>query len=200
MTAKRLFWLLLGVLVLLFGGLVGTVYGTTGLVKSKSTQLASSRGTVEQLSTQQAGLVKSKQDITKYADLEKITETVVPQDKDQAETVRELTKIAANNSITLTTISFPDSNLGSTSTGSSKKSPSQLTPVPDIPGVYNLKITIANSTSTPVTFNQLSAFLQDLENNRRTAAVSSVNIAPQKGDSRQLVFTLIINTYIKPAS
>jgi Tfp pilus assembly protein PilO len=205
MTAKRLFWLLLGVLVLLFAGLIGAVYGTTGLVKSKSAQLADSRATVEQLNTQQTGLVKSKQDITKYADLEKITQAVVPQDKDQAETVRELAKIAANNRITLTTISFPDSNLGSDSTSvsagsKSKKSPSQLTPVPDIPGVYNLQITIANSTTTPVTFNQLSAFLQDLENNRRTAAVSSVNIAPQKGNSEQLVFTLIINTYIKPAS
>lgn len=196
MTAKRLFWLLAAVMALLLVGLAGSVYAMDKLVQSKSDELATSRGTIEQLTAQQTGLVKSKQDVQNYSDLEKITKAVVPQDKDQAQSVRELTNIAAANDITLNTITFPSSTLGSTTTTSNNLS--QLTPVKGIPGVYDLQITLANSDSSTVTFNQLSAFLEDLENNRRTAAVDSLSITPLKDNAKRLTFSLVINTYIKP--
>jgi hypothetical protein len=164
------------------------------MLQSKSNQLATSRALASQLSTQQTGLQKSKHDIARYSDLEKITKAIVPQDKDQAQAVREITNIASANNISLTTISFTSSTLGST-----KPSLSQLTPVANIPGVYNLQITIGNNANNTVTFNQLDAFLRGLENNRRTAAVSSLSIQPQANSANRLTFTLIINTYIKPS-
>lgn len=193
MTAKRLhliLWSAFGVLLL---GLLGTTYGVSKMLQTKSDQLATSRALASQLSAQQTGLQKSKRDIARYADLEKITKAVVPQDKDQAQAVREITNIAGSNNIALTTISFPSSTLGSTTPNLS-----QLTPVTNIPGVYNLQITIGNNANNTVTFNQLDAFLRGLENNRRTAAVSSLSIQPQAGSANRLTFTLIINTYIKP--
>lgn len=194
MTAKRLhliLWSAFGVLIL---GLLGTTYGVSKMLQTKSDQLATSRALASQLSAQQVGLQKSKRDIARYADLEKITKAVVPQDKDQAQAVREITNIASSNNIALTTISFPSSTLGSTTPNLS-----QLTPVTNIPGVYNLQITIGNNANNTVTFNQLDAFLRGLENNRRTAAVSSLSIQPQAGSANRLTFTLIINTYIKPS-
>lgn len=194
MTAKRvhmLLWATFGVLLI---GLLGTTYGVSKMLQSKSNQLATSRAQATQLINQQTGLAKSKRDIARYADLEKITKAIVPQDKDQAQAVREITNIASANDIALTTISFPSSTLGST-----KPSLSQLTPVANIPGVYNLQITIGNNANNTVTFNQLDAFLRGLENNRRTAAVSSLSIQPQPSSANRLTFTLIINTYIKPS-
>lgn len=194
MTAKRLHLLLWATFGLLLIGLLGTTYGASKMLQSKSNQLATSRALASQLSTQQTGLQKSKHDIARYSDLEKITKAIVPQDKDQAQAVREITNIASANNISLTTISFTSSTLGST-----KPSLSQLTPVANIPGVYNLQITIGNNANNTVTFNQLDAFLRGLENNRRTAAVSSLSIQPQANSANRLTFTLIINTYIKPS-
>lgn len=200
MTAKRLNLLLMGALALLIIALLGSTYGVSKMLQSKSVQLANNRADSAKLSDQQADLVKSKQDIARYADLEKITKSIVPQDKDQAQAVREITNIASSNNISLTTISFPSSTLGATKVGgASKTNLSQLTPVSNIPGVYNLQITVGNNPNNTVSFNQLDAFLRGLENNRRTAAVSSLSIQPQANSANRLVFTLVINTYIKPS-
>ena len=205
MNAKRVFIVLCVCLIATLGGLVGVTYAITNLLKAQSAELANSKAEVTQLSSQQTGLAKSKRDIERYAPLEKITKSIVPQDKDQAQTVREITNIAAANKIALTTITFPSSTLGSApvagpaGAAAAKPNLSQLTPVTNIPGVYNLQITIGNNGNNTVSFNQLDAFLHSLENNRRTAAVSSISITPQAGNPNRLTFVLIINTYIKPS-
>jgi hypothetical protein len=207
MTPKRLFFVLLIGFVLGLGGLVGASYAVVTMITTKSKTLADRKSEVVALQSQQTSLAKSKRDVAKYADLEKITDGIVPQDKDQAQTVRELTRIAAANKISLTTISFPSSTLGASSNGpavasaatTAKPNLSQLTPVKNIPGVYNLQITLGNNGANSVTFNQLDAFLRGLENNRRTAAVSGISIQPQTDNPNRLVFTLVINTYIKPS-
>ena len=208
MTAKHVFFVLLAGIILSLGGLVGASYAVVSMVTTKATTLADKKSEVIVLQSQKTNLTKSKRDIAKYADLEKITSAIVPQDKDQAQTVRELTKIAAANKIALTTISFPSSSLGAAAAAgpaiasaatTAKPNLSQLTPVKNIPGVYNLQITLGNNTNNTVTFTQLDAFLRELENNRRTAAVSGISIQPQIDNPNKLVFTLVINTYIKPS-
>lgn len=209
MNAQRVFLLLIIILGVLIVGLGVSAYGISSLVKMKSDQLAVSKGENQQLSSEQAGLAKSKKEIVEYAQLEAITKTIVPQDKDQAEAVREITNIANTTDVTLTSITFPNSTLGTappTATGSTATTPAatpksvltQLTPVPKIPGVYDLQITVTNNASNPVSFNQLDNFLKGLENNRRTAEVSSISIQPQANKPDQLVFSLILNDYIKP--
>ena len=175
MTAKRLNALLMGALALLIVALLGSTYGVSKMLQSKSVQLANNRADSAKLSDQQADLVKSKKDIVRYADHEKITKSIVPQDKDQAQAVREITNIASANNISLTTVSFPSSTLGATRVGgASKTNLSQLTPVSNIPGVYNLQITVGNNPNNTVSFNQLDAFLRGLENNRRTGAIPKI--------------------------
>lgn len=206
MTAKRLYFLLLGSFLLLLAALVGIASNISSLMQTKAAELTNAKAQVNQLNVQQAGLAKSKQDIARYQGLVKITKTIVPQDKDQAQAVREITNIASANKVPLTSITFPTSSLGSAPVAASpaaaakaKPNLSQLTPVVNIPGVYNLQITISNNGNNTVSFNQLDAFLRGLENNRRTAAVSTISIQPQQADSTRLVFSLVINTYIKPS-
>jgi len=197
MNAKRLFFVLLASLGLMLFGIGAATYAISTMLTSRSTQLASSKASVEQLTSQQNGIAKSKQDIAEYAELETIAKTIVPQDKDQAEAVRQIVKIASASGVTLTSITFPSSDLGNAKGGSSNLS--QLVPVENIAGVYDLQISLGNNASNPVTFNQLNNFLRGLENNRRTAIVGSINIQPQQDNPNQIVFTLIINTFIKPS-
>jgi len=214
MTPKRLFIALCALLFIMFVGLFAGTYEMTGLLKTKSGALASNKSTLNLLRSQQTGLARAKQQVKQYSTLNTIAKTIVPQDKDQAEAVRQITNIANANGVVLTSITFPSSTLGGTSSNvaptagvtapsasatTKKNALSQLILVPAIPGVYNLQITIANNTANSVNFDQLDAFLAGLENNRRTAEVASIAIQPLRASPGQLTFTLVVNTYIKPS-
>ncbi len=214
MNSKRLYYILLATVGLLALGLVGGAYGANALLRSQSEVLLDARSRSQSLETQSAQLVKAKNDIAKYRTLGDIAKSVVPQDKDQAQTVREIVKIAQTAGIRLGSINFPSSTLGSKAPAAaaaptapaaapapSPKSPlaiSQLKPVPGISGVYELAITIQSDSSSPAPFSQFISFLAGLENNRRTALVSGINLTPDAKDPGSVSFTLNISEYIKP--
>lgn len=202
MSAKRLYFLLVGVIVLLALGLIGGAYGINSVLQNQSHKLATLKANINALNKQQDGLVQDKHDIEKYASLSQIAKSIVPQDKNQAEALREINSIASSNQIALGSITFPQSDLKANATGKAPTDAqlrlSQLTAVKGITGVYDLQITVASDTNNPVTYHQLINFLEQLENNRRTAQVSSIAINPDAKDSNLLTFTLIINEYIKP--
>jgi hypothetical protein len=207
---------LMGLICLLFAGLLIGASNANKLLSSRA-QL-SLKAKTEALAQEQQSYLVAKQNIKKYADLEQIAKTIVPQDKSQAEAVREIVNLAAKNKVSLSSIDFPPSSLGgnasvatpagsanapasSLATNSSKNSQnklSQLAPVPGIPGVYQLTITVTSDPQKPVTYSQLISFLHDLEENRRTAQVTTINIQPLQGSTSQLTFIISLNEYIKP--
>lgn len=217
MNSKRLYFVLLGVIGLLCIGLLAGAYGANSLLASQANKLTALKAKSLAAAQEQHSLIKAKKDIQKYGDLEKIAQTVVPQDKNQAEAVREIVNIAASSGVSLAAINFPSSTLGTTvigsgagattpaptaaapAAGSAKTAGlSQLQPVKNIPGVYQLLITVEGDTTHPVPYNKLISFLSDLEHNRRTAQVSTINLQPTAGDRSQLTFTLSLSEYIKP--
>ncbi len=135
---------------------------------------------------------------------------MVPQDKDQAEAVRELVKIAADNGVKLASISFPASTLGTIApkavvTEENKDTPkvttpplTQVQPVEGIPGVYTLQINIQQDTTSPITYDKFIGFLSSLEQNRRTSQVTNVTVCLNTQDRTKLTFSLTGNAYIKP--
>jgi hypothetical protein len=201
MKAKQLYFVLVAVLVLLLGGFFGVAYGSNKFMGSQAAKLSKLRADSAALDEQQVSLTKNKQDIAKYGDLNTIAETVVPQDKDQAEAVREIVNLAAQSGIpNLSSITFPSSDLGATTSGSKSSASdlTQLTPVKGMSGVYQLQITITQGGSGEVGYDQFLTFLDKLEQNRRTAQVSSINVQPDLSKPGQVSFTLVINEYIKP--
>jgi hypothetical protein len=210
MSAKRLHFILLGVVSLLFVGLIVGAYGMNSLLGQRANKLTGLKAKNLALEQEKVGLAKAKQGIEKYSDLEKITKEIVPEDKSQAEAVREIVKIASANNISLASITFPASTLGGqagssvpstsgpSSPSSSKKSLSQLQQVKNIPGVYQLQIVVTGDTNKPVQYNKFIAFLSALENNRRTAQVSTITITPDPNNKNNLTFNLTLNEYIKP--
>jgi hypothetical protein len=197
MKAKQLYYLLVASLVIVLLAFAGIAYGTNKLLGHQASKLASQRATSESLSNQQTTLTKNKQDLVKYKELNDIAKSVVPQDKDQAEAVREIVHIASQSGITkLSSITFPSSTLGTKT--STKGGLTQLTPVKGISGVYNLQITITQDANSQVPYSQFLTFLRNLEQNRRTAQVSSITVSPNPTNLSMVSFTLVIDEYIKP--
>src|SRR5580765_3058087 len=114
MKAKHLYYVLIAGFALLVVAFVAIAYGTDKLLAGKAGTLSKLRADSQVLDTTQATLTKNKQDIIKYGQLNSIAETIVPQDKDQAEAVREIVSLASQSGIgKLSSITFPASTLGS---------------------------------------------------------------------------------------
>ncbi len=201
MTSKHLYFGMIAIIVLLIGGLVVGAYGADQLLQAQSAQLVSNRLQTSVLAQEQTELIQAKQDVKKYQNLATIAQSIVPQDKDQAETVLQIVNIASENGVALASITFPSSSLG-LQTGqpasSSSISLSQLTPVTGIPGVYDLQLVIQSDTANPVPYSNFIGFLSALENNRRTALISDVSIQPNAQDRNTLTFSLTLDEYVKP--
>lgn len=211
MNAKRVYYLMLGLVILLLIGIIGGTYGANALLEKQSAHLVSLKAQSQQLNDEQTGLTKENKEVAAYANLNTIATSIVPQDKDQAEAVQQIVNIANSNNIKLANITFPSSNLGavtapkttttptpSASGSSASSSLTQLIQVVGIQGVYNLQITLQSDTNAPVSYTQFINFLRGLENNRRTAQVSSIAITPVPTNRSLLTFTLVINEYVKP--
>lgn len=194
MSSKRLYFTLLGVICLLVLGLIGGSYEAAQLLTDQSKQLVANRQQVAVLSRDHDELSKARQEIKKYQELATIAKSVVPQDKDQAQTVGQIVSIANANGIALNSITFPNSTLGA----SANSALSQLLPVKGTSGVYNLQLTVTSDPTRPVDYAKFISFLNALEHNRRTAEVSSINLQPVSNNRGKLSFTLVLEEYIRP--
>jgi hypothetical protein len=220
MNSKRVHLLLIGLLLSAVAVLIGGTYGINSLLESQSQQVVAVKAKVNALQQQQTNLTRSKKEIAKYAELYSITKTIVPENKDQAETVRQIVKIANQNSISIGSITFPASTLGAngpktppaaasgsapvvptkplSGAGDTKINLSQLQKVPSIQGVYVLQINMESDKDRAVTYPQLISFLDGIEHNRLTAEVTNIEITPSTDKPGTFTFSLILNGYIKP--
>lgn len=199
MSSKKLFYGLVGLLVFLAAGLLVSVREANTLLSNESKTLVGLKAEGKALADQQAQLARDKKDIAKYAELNTIAKSVVPQDKDQAEAVREIVNLAAQSGIgKLSSITFPPSTLGGPAAKKTSGALTQVTPVKGVAGVYDLQITVAQANTDPVPYSSFTTFLAKLEQNRRTAEVSSITVQPDAKDPNRVSFTLVIDEFIKP--
>lgn len=201
MNARKLFYILLGALVLLtIGAGASTYYGNQFLVKQNE-KLTALKVESSNLDLVQTSLIGAKKDIELYSPIELIAKTIVPQEKDQATTIREIVQIAAQSNVGISSITFPTSTLGNSTKGTAKPSntavDTQSQKVEGLTSVEVLPITITSDTNKPVTYRTFLKFLENLEQNRRTAQVDSITIQPDTDDRNIITFNLILNVYIK---
>jgi hypothetical protein len=195
MNSKRLNWLFMGSLVLMVIGLIASAYQVNTMLSKEAAHVTDLKAKSLALTKEQDILNNAKLDLAKYSSLNQIAKAVVPQDKNQADAVREIVNIAQANGISLAAINFPASTLGSTTSSSSSTafSTSQLIAVANITGVYQLTITVIGDSNKPVPYDKFISFLSALEHNRRTAQVSTMTIQPSSTDKNLLTFTLTNN-------
>ncbi|MCL5113333.1 MAG: hypothetical protein M1554_02525 [Patescibacteria group bacterium] len=195
---------------------VGLTYESNNFFQNDAIGTNNLKAKLASLTQEQISLLQDKSDIKKYTPLFEIASSIVPQNKDQAEAVRQIINLATANNVVIGSITFPTSTLGNLlpDTGvappasaikaapspANSASLSQLTPVPNLPGIYELPITIQSSTQSDqeTTYPELINFLSALENNRLTALVSTISITPNPANPNLFSFSLSINIYIKP--
>lgn len=201
MNSKRLFFVLVAALVAInAGGIALLIMGNKVLDKqnSKLTELKVEANTLDSV---QQSLVRAKKDVEKYKDLAQVVETVVPQEKDQVRTIREIVQIAQQAGVPIDSINFPTSTLGSNAkSGGSTPTTTTNTQTQKVDGLNNverLEITITSSRQVP--YSNFILFLQKLEQNRRTSQVSSITVAPSSTDKSRVNFSFVVNVYIKKA-
>lgn len=212
MSSKRVFFMMVGlVTVLSVLGIAGVVFSDK-LLQKQAAKLVELKLESRLLEEQQAALVQANKDIEKYAELEHIAKAIVPQEKDQARTVREIVQFANASGVKLKAINFPSSSLGQlqpkpAASGDAKDGAtatpaappiSQVKPVPGIPGVYSLEVTVQSLDTNGATYAGFVDFLNRLEQNRRTAQVTNISIKPNPNGGDSLSFNIILNVYIKP--
>lgn len=214
MSSKRAFYLMSSLILLFACGLAGGAYEINGMLGKQSTKLVDAKAKLAALQQEQVELKQAKKDIVTYSDLYKISKVVVPENKNQAEAVRQIVKIASQNGVVLQSITFPSSTLGGSPTvgsagataatpsgpsaiGGGNPSLSQLRKVPNIPGVYVLELKVDGSTTHLNGYPELIDFLAGLEQNRLTALVSDIVILPDSQNGT-FQFTLTLDIYIKP--
>lgn len=212
MTAKKVFYAMLGVIILVTALTIGGLVVGVSMLQKKSAELVELKLQDRLIEEQELALVRAKNDIAKYEELEAISKAIVPRDKDQAKTVRELVNIAEQSNITITGITFPTSSLGTkqqtapaaggTTGGTATAAPAaplltQVKPVAGINGLYQLEVTIQTGGPAP-TYNQFLDFLSRIEQNRRTAQVTSLSVQPTKTNRNFVTFNIRMNIFVKP--
>lgn len=210
MTAKRAFFVMIGLVGVTAIGIIAAIYFGNKMLVKESDKLVDLKAINSVLESQETGLAQAKKNIEKYKDLEEITQTVVPRDKDQARATREVVSLAAESGFAIKSITFPASNLGTkvappsgSENNNSAEQPasnpiSQAKPVQGINGVYSLEANIVPEGT--VNYYQFISFLAKLEKNRRTAQVTSIKIDPKTStrNNPQLTFSLTLNIFLKP--
>lgn len=205
MTSRKYYFVLLAIFLLLLGGIIAGALGGNMLLEKQSSKLSALKAENESIELQQNALIRAKKDVERYGEIDEIAKSVVPQDKDQAKTVREIVQIANEHGVPIKSVTFPASDLGKTAptteggstAGSAEKQPaiSQVKPVKGIAGVYFLEIQVDSAGEVP--YQNFLNFLEGLEKNRRTAHVNNINLEPSK-DGSSLNFNLTLNAYVKP--
>jgi len=213
MTTKRVYYVMLSLVGVLFVAMLVGTFQVNSLLKDKAKHLVDLKLQSQVISSQQTGLQQAKKQVAQYSSFELTAKSIVPQDKDQAEAVREIANLAAESGITrLSSVTFPLSTLGgvagtsSATAGSGSTAPkpssksalTQLLPVKGINGVYSLQITIQQTSEAAIPYSQFLTFLEKLEQNRRTAQVTSIILLPDNTHPNLVAFTLVINEFIKP--
>jgi hypothetical protein len=208
MNARKYFYVLSGALALLAIAVIAAVAGGNALLEEKAKKLSDLKIEKATMEQQEVALRQAKIDIEKHNQLNEIAKSIVPQDKDQAKTIREIIQIGNETGVPIQSVTFESSNLGNTdkknmpSQPSSDGSPttkappvSQVQPVQGIPGVYTLEIKV--SSDSKVNYGNFLRFLERLETNRRTAHVASINLSPSDNGT-MVTFDLTLNAYLKP--
>ncbi len=218
MNSKRFFFVMLGVFGLSIAGGIAMLYFANNILESRSQNVVSLKLESRELEEQQSAYQKAKADVEKYAYLNDIIKSALPQDKDQARSVREIFTLAEQSGIKIRSIQFPSSTLGAKATapaasadGSTPTTPSaaasataitQAKPVDGLKGVYGIETIVtpyADNDDYRVTYSQLIEFLERIESNRRAMQVSSIQLTPLGQDeSDSISFVLVLNIFIKP--
>lgn len=201
-------------------------YANNWLTES-SKELTSLRSEVVALEKKRTDLENAQHTLAKETIAIETLAKVVPDDKDQARIISELYQIATVAGVTIESVGFPASTLGSevakpapatqtTDANSAQTSQaqtpapqttvSQATPVKEIAGLQSIDLTLGaiNSIGMPsgsgIRFGELMNFLKLVERNKRTIQIKSLGINKGTNASGEESYNLdvTLTIFIRP--
>ena len=207
MSSRKFFLIMCALFGLTVFSGIGILYQSNKILANRSKSVVNLKLESKKLEAQQSAFREAKTDVEKYSYLKDMISSALPQDKDQARTVREIFALAEQVGIRVKSVQFPTSTLGGSATATTTPSAAasaitQAKPVEGLKGVYSIETIVtpyADDKSYKVSYNQLIAFLQKIESNRRAMQVSNIQLTPLGQNSTDSIsFTLTLNIYIKP--
>lgn len=205
-SAKKAYYGLIGLLIIVIAGIGAVLYFSRVFLKANSDKLVAAKLELYKIDETESAYRKNQALLTANQDTADILASVIPNEKDQAKAVREITQIAADNGLSVKAIRFPGSDLVITnkSTTAEQKtatsqSVSQAKVVPGLTNVLGIVVEIelnsANANQT-ISTDQVLGFLQKVENNRRNIRVTSINFGSAVDEGKTLKVDTLL--FIKP--
>lgn len=221
MTAKKTFYLMVGLLgLMVIGTFVGIYFGNKYMKNSASILVNTKLDNIASDDEEQTYL-QSRKNLEKYKSLSETIAKVLPKSKDQAQAVKELYRIGDETGIVIDKIQFPTSTLGqktatavpaatpattanSTPTPTPSTAPvapsiTQAKPVTGMPGVLGIDVQIGLQPAygKSISYANMIRFLQKVENNRRSMQIKQINVHadPINGG---VTFDTTLTIFVKP--
>lgn len=215
MTAKKTYFLLVGLLgLLVISTFVGLYFGNK-YMKSSAQSLVNTKLDNIASDAEEQTYLQSRKNLDKYKDLSNTISKVLPKSKDQAQAVKELYRIGDETGIVIDKIQFPSSTLGQktaaiatptttdknsqATTTPSTPSVTQAKPVTGMPGVLGIDVQIGLQPAygKSISYDNMIRFLQKVENNRRSMQIKQINVHadPINGG---VTFDTTLTIFVKP--
>lgn len=219
MTAKKTFYMMLSMLVILVIGSVAMLYFGNSFMKKSSISLINAKLDNVAYDSEEQTYLKSRKDLDKYKALNETISKILPKSKDQAQAVKELYRIGDETGIIIDKIQFPSSTLGQktaaaaatpTPTNNKASEPTtaatptttsitQAKAVEGMPGVLGIDIQIGLQPAygATISYDNMIRFLQKVENNRRSMQIKQINVHADTKNGG-VTFDLTLTIFIKP--
>ncbi len=189
MTPKKVFYGMVGLLVLIVLAGGGIFYFVDSQLATKTTEVNKLKAELDVLAIKINNSRQSADELEKYQDVQAILDSVLPPEKIQNELIAEILDIATRNATDLGSITFPSSGEFTDFTKS------QTSIVEGVAGVLAVEINITATAN----FTNMLSLLEDFESNQRKLQVVSVNVQPEFNDDQvptgNFKITMRINAY-----
>lgn len=207
-TAKKFNLALIIALSLTSIGAIGISFYALKVYESRSSKLVSSKLEIVEINTKIENAMSQKAELVKNKNNIELLQKIVPKSKDQALAVAELQAIANEINVSIGSISFPSSELGTNknSSGNTNQKITQTKTIDGISGVLGIELNISqlNKKLAPsgsgISYDQMIKLLESIEKNRRTMQIKNVQIQPIIKNSSVSGYspTITINLFVKP--
>lgn len=179
MTSKKARNLLIGLLTLGIVIFVAISFLGLSMISKKSQAMVALKTKSNSMDAQLINLNRAKKDVEKYNYFNDIASSVIPKDKNQVQAIADIFQIAEEAGISLQSVTFPISTLGSkpaataNNTGgqtapsqqqqpasgaaantSTQSAISQAKPFSAVPGLYSLEVTVMPQVGSTVPANK----------------------------------------------
>lgn len=193
MTTKRVHYLLISLLILLFIVLLATLHFGISTMKKQSQKIIDAKLNIAKAQKTESIYSSNKELYLSNQDLAQKINDFIPTDKEQDLIVAQLNSYASQSQLTISAVSFPNSTLDPSIKQKVRTDISQATPVNGLTGVYEIPIVVTVSNTNPETINtdNLLKLLDLIESSPRNMRITSISY-DAKSNEIQLNITLFV--------